>query len=176
MFVNEVAYAALQFVNIDEFLIGVINSLVNFCLSLNITHCIIGIIASIMTMLMIVSKKRVRDSRIRSCYIICLMNVPYLFSVFNYALSRTIFERFGYFFLAFVAVSCFTSMLNPLIIVLLNKELKQFVMFVICNVRRSYLEDTSNQRAVKLATKVASADLTVHDNHSPGMEMRSSDI
>ena len=80
-----------------------------------------------MTMIMIGLKRRVQDMRIRSCYIICLMNVPYLFSVVNYTLSKTVFEQFGYFFLAFVAVSCFTSMLNPLIIVLQNKELKQYM-------------------------------------------------
>ena len=55
------------------------------------------------------------------------MNGPNFFSVVNYALSKAVFEKYGYFFLVFVAVSCLTSLLNPLIIVFLNEDLKKYI-------------------------------------------------
>ena len=132
MFVNETAYASLQFLEIDKTLADVINHTVHFCLFLNISHCILGILASFFTMLNIAFKKRVQDAKVRSNCIIFLMNVPYFFSAVNYALSKTLFEKYGYFFLAFVAVSCLTSMLNPLIIVVLNTDLRKFMRSIMC--------------------------------------------
>lgn len=139
MALNEIAYASLHFVEIDAALADAISRTVDFCLSLNISHCIIGIIASLLTVLKIVLIKKDghregKVLKVRSSCIICLMNVPYLFSVVNYTLSKTIFEKYGYFFLAFVAVSCFTSMFNPVLIVLLNRELRKFIKSAVnCN-------------------------------------------
>ena len=132
MFCNEIVYTTIQFLEIDDALKSVMDKTIIVCLSLNISHCVLGILASFLTMLNIALKKRVEDSRIRSHCIIILMNVPYFFSVVNYAFSKTLFEKYGYFFLAFVAVSCLTSMLNPLIIVVLNRDLKKYIKSLIC--------------------------------------------
>ena len=149
MFTNEVVYASLQFLEIDDSLVSVINGAVEFCLILNITHCILGIIASFLTMLNIALKRRMRDARVHSCYIICLMNVPYLFSAINYAFSKTLFAKYGYFFLAFVAVSSFTAMLNPILIVLLNAELRKFIKLLVC--KKNKTNPASAVRLNKLA-------------------------
>ena len=129
MLINEVMYTFLHFFRLTKLLVDVIQGTSIFCLSLNISHCILGLLASFFTMVKISLRKQVREIRARSDSnsIVFLMNAPYLFSVVNYVLSKTLFEKYGYFFLAFVAVSCFTSMLNPLLSVILKKNLRQHI-------------------------------------------------
>jgi hypothetical protein len=67
------------------------------------------------------------------------MNVPYFFAIVNYVLSKTLFEKYGYFYLAFVAVSCFTSLLNPLLIVMFNYDLKQFIIQTLARKRTAVI-------------------------------------
>lgn len=129
MLINEVMYTFLHFFRLTKLLVDVIQGTSIFCLSLNISHCILGLLASFFTMLKISLRKQVQQIRApsNSNSIIFLMNAPYLFSVVNYVLSKTLFEKYGYFFLAFVAVSCFTSMLNPLLSVILKKNLREHI-------------------------------------------------
>ena len=160
MFVAEMAYAILQFMRIDKKLENLIHLQMDICLYMNMSHCVFGILASLFTMFIILSKKRVQDARVRSCYIISLMNVPYFISLVNYALSKTLFEQYGFYLVAYIAVFCFTSMLNPLIIVLLNSDLKKFMMSFLSKDSQVTVSFTSSDvRVNKAAVKPSMVSL-----------------
>ena len=135
MFVNEISFAVFHYCEINDSVKHAIDFTVEFCFTLNIAHFSFGILASAATMFKIFFTtqpgKTAQGQHVRSCWIIFLMNVPYLFSIVNYALCKTHFEKHGYFFLVYVAVPCFTSMFNPVVIVLLNTELKAYMKSLI---------------------------------------------
>ena len=131
MFLNEISFAIFHFFHVNSFVRNAIEFTVEFCFTLNIAHFCFGIVASFATIFKIVLNRRpgkdAQHQHIRSCWIIFLMNVPYLFSIVNYVLCKTHFEKHGYFFLVYVAVPCFTSTFNPIVIVLLNTEIRLFM-------------------------------------------------
>lgn len=156
MFTNEALFAILHFcydsVSQDKgyIIVRAIEITVEICYGLNIVHFILAIVASIATMAKILRRKKLLscnpDTNTRSCWIIFLMNVPYFFSMINYTLCKTLLKEHNYFFLVYVAIPCFTSMFNPLVIVLLNKELKQFIKSLIGAKR---VKDSPNLSNVK---------------------------
>lgn len=135
MLLNEISFAVFHFFHVNSFVKNAIVFTVDFCFTLNIAHFCFGIFASFATIFKIVVNRRPgKDAQlqhIRSCWIIFLMNIPYIFSIVNYALCKTHFEKHGYFFLVYVAIPCFTSMFNPVVIVLLNTEIRRFMKSLI---------------------------------------------
>ena len=127
MAVNNFGFAFCQFLELTPSVRYIIILTVDCCYWLNIAQCILGIVASLLTTGRIFSKRRAEaDSRTRSCWIILIMNLPYCLSAINFILSKTNLARYGYVYLTFVIVPCFTSMLNPLVVVLLNHKIREF--------------------------------------------------
>ncbi|KAL5270940.1 hypothetical protein ACHWQZ_G001560 [Mnemiopsis leidyi] len=131
MAINNFGFAYCQFLELTPGVRRTIILTVDCCYWLNIAQCILGIVASLLTMGRIFSKRKVKDTRTRSCWIILLMNIPYCMSAINFILSKTNLAKYGYVYLSFVGVPCFTSMFNPLVIVWLNKEIKDFTRLLL---------------------------------------------
>jgi hypothetical protein len=131
MAVNNFGFAFSQFLELTPTVRRIIILTVDCCYWLNIAQCILGILASLLTMGRIFSKRRVKDTRTRSCWIILLMNIPYCMSTINFILSKTNLAKYGYVYLSFVGVPCFTSMFNPLVVVFLNQEIRDFTRFLL---------------------------------------------
>ncbi|XP_063688840.1 uncharacterized protein LOC134821940 [Bolinopsis microptera] len=131
MAINNFGFALCQFLELTPKVRGIIILTVDCCYWLNIAQCILGIVASLLTMGRIFSKRRVKDTRTRSCWIILLMNIPYCMSTINFILSKTNLAKYGYVYLSFVCVPSFTSMFNPLIIVFLNQEIRDFTHLLV---------------------------------------------
>ena len=127
MTVNNFGFAFCQFLELTPSVRYVITLTLDYCYWLNIIQCMLGILASLFTAVKIFSKRGAEaDSRTRSCWIIIIMNLPYCLSAINFILSKTHLARYGYVYLTFVIVPCFTSMLNPLVVVLLNHKIREF--------------------------------------------------
>ena len=107
---------------------SVIELAVNACYWMTVLQIVVGIAASLFTFLKLFSKRKVEKNRLRSCCIILLMNIPYVMSVINFILSKTSMAKFGYVYLAFVVIPCFTSLFNPLVIVLMTHEIRHFAV------------------------------------------------
>ena len=71
------------------------------------------------------SEKR-PDEKIRSSLTIMFMNLPYLVSVVLILVTLTGISGVRFALLTFPTVACFTSMLNPLTILLLNQKARQY--------------------------------------------------
>ena len=143
MFVNEISFAVFHHCKVNDVLEHAIDFTVEFCFYLNIVHFSFGILAALATILKILltpisrSNKSAQVQHVKSCWTIFLMNVPYLFSIVNYTLCKTHLKTHGYFFLVYVAAPSFTSMFNPLVIVLLNTELQRYMKFWLCKKNRA---------------------------------------
>ena len=154
MFMNEISFAAFHYLGMNDSVKHAIEFTVEFCFCLNITHFVFGILASFATVFKILWKRQPGKAKqvvhVRSCWIIFLMNVPYIFSIINYALCKTHFQKYGYFYLVYVAVPCFTSMFNPCVIVLLDTDLKQYIRALVYRMLKSSNRNKSIQESRSL--------------------------
>ena len=100
------------------------------CLILNVSQCLLGICASLFTVVRMLSRRRLSekrpDEKIRSSLTIMFMNLPYLVSVVLILVTLTGISGVTFVLLTFPTVACFTSMLNPLTILLLNQKARQY--------------------------------------------------
>ena len=104
-------------------------SLSRICLILNVSQCLIGIFASLFTVLKVTFRRRlteIPDKRLRSSVTILLMNLPYVISVALILVTLTGISGVKFALLTFPTVACFTSMLNPVTILLLNHRARQY--------------------------------------------------
>ena len=146
MTANNIGYAFCQFLQLTHSVRQIIVLTVDCCYWLNIVQCILGILASFLTMAKIFSKRKAKDKRSRGCWIVLLMNIPYCMSTVNFILSKTELAKYGYVYLSFVAVPCFTSMFNPLVIVFLNEEIRDFTRVLLTKgVVKSYAKRNSTR-------------------------------
>lgn len=68
------------------------------------------------------------DKRTKSCHMILLMNLPYVASVILIIVTMTkMAGPVNFALVTFPLVACFTSCLNPVLIILLNSDARQFV-------------------------------------------------
>lgn len=108
---------------------GLGRNLSRICLCLNVSQCLLGILASLFTVLKMLSRRRfmrVPDQRMRSTVTILLMNLPYLVSVVLILITLTGISGILFSQLTFPTVACFTSMLNPVTILLLNRRARHY--------------------------------------------------
>lgn len=106
------------------------------CLLINVCQCLLGITASVVTVLTLFLQQRPAAStpnkRMKSCLIVLLMNLPYVASVT--LILKTITDSVDYTMVTFPLVACLTSLLNPLLIVLLNPDARVIVRNLYCDV------------------------------------------
>jgi hypothetical protein len=99
------------------------------CLMLNVSQCLLGICASLFTVLEVMFRKRLTeapDKRTRSSVTILLMNLPYIVSVVLILVTLTGISGIRFALLTFPTVATITSMLNPLTILLLNHRARRY--------------------------------------------------
>ena len=104
-------------------------NLSRICLILNVSQCLIGISSSLFTVLNVIFKARLTqspDKRTKSSVTILLMNLPYVVSVVLILVTLTGISGVTFALLTFPTVACFTSMVNPLTILLLNQRAREY--------------------------------------------------
>ena len=150
MALNEFAFAYCQFLEPTEQVERIIEMAVNACYWMTIMQIVVGIVASVVTFLKLFAKRKVEKNRMRSCWIIFLMNIPYVLSVVNFILSRTRLAKFGYVYLAFVVIPCFTSLFNPLVIVFMTNEIRHFAKKLVKSIGRWFRYNYRQIRGVNV--------------------------
>ena len=149
MALNNFAFAYCHFLAPTDSVGRMIAMAVDACYWMTVIMVVLGIVASVVTFLKLFSKRKVEKSRMRSCWIIMLMNIPYVLSIINFILSKTNLAKFGYVYLAFVVIPCFTSLYNPLVIVFMTDEIRRFTRKMLRDVKRGCRRKLDKLRGVK---------------------------
>ena len=134
------------------------------CLILNVSQCLLGVCASLFTVGRMVSRRRLTerrpDEKIRSSLTIMLMNLPYLVSVVMILVTLVGISGVRFALLTFPTVACFTSMLNPLTILLLNQKARQYAKLSLIKREHSVLSRVSECNNKPLVNTPQGSDVT----------------
>lgn len=173
---NTTYYLAIELWRTDPTSIIIQKWGITLCIWTNFVHCVVGVVASSITVLYLVLRKESPGERqpgrhLRGCVTILLMNVPYLVTIMC-VLSIKFFlpAEFSFREILFAWLPFCTSGLNPVMIIVRMRKVGGFVRHKVRAMLRVSEANTASSSAAVLennAAKYKESGLTVTPRSTP---------